>query len=84
MTLFWSLSLIPTDANLVITQPTIKIEIWSRIAEIGLIGVWHNENLPQDTNTIVMSRMMPRNQLIFDKLDSVHSRTEKCKNHSHT
>jgi len=38
----------------VVMQPTIKIEIWSWKAEIGLIGVWHNENLPQGTNTIGM------------------------------
>jgi len=31
-----------------------------------------------------LSRMMPRSQLIFDKSDSVRSRTEECKNHSHT
>jgi hypothetical protein len=31
-----------------------------------------------------MSRMTPQNQLIFDKSDSVRSRTEECKNHSHT
>jgi len=68
----------------VVTQPTIKIEIWSRKAEIGLIGVWHNENLPQGTNTIELSRMMPQSQLIFDKSYSVRSRTEECKNHSHT
>jgi hypothetical protein len=68
----------------VVTQPTIKIEIWSWKAEIGLIGVWHNGYLPQGTNTIGLSRMMPRNQLIFDKSDSVRSRTEECKNHSHT
>ena len=68
----------------VVTQPTIKIEIWSRKAEIGLIGVWHNGNLPQGTNTIGLSSMMPRSQLIFDKLDSVRLRTEECKNHSHT
>jgi len=67
----------------VVTQPTIKIEIWSRKAEIGLIGVWHNQNLPQGTNTIGLSRMTTRSQLIFDKSDSVHSRTEECKNHSH-
>lgn len=88
MTLFQSLALIPTDANLVITcmvtQPTIKIEIWSQKAEIGLIGIWHNGNLPQGTNTIGISKMTPRNQLIFDKSDSVHSRTEECKNHTHT
>jgi hypothetical protein len=65
----------------VVTQPTIKIEIWS---EIGLIGVWHNGNLPQGTNTIGLSRMTPRSQLIFNKSDSVCSRTEECKNHSHT
>jgi len=28
----------------VVTQPTIKIEIWSRKAKIDLIGVWHNGN----------------------------------------
>jgi hypothetical protein len=28
--------------------------------------------------------MTPRSQLIFDKSDSVRSRTEECKNHSHT
>jgi len=67
----------------VVTQPTIKIEIWSRKAEIGLIGVWHNGNLPQGTNTIEFSRMTPRSQLIFDKSDLVRSRTEECKNHSH-
>ena len=27
--------------------------------------------------------MIPRSQLIFDKLDSVYLRTEECKNHSH-
>ena len=68
----------------VVTQPTIKIEIWSRKAERGLIRVWHNGNLPQGTNTIGMSRMTPWSQLIFDKSDSVRSRTEECKNHSHT
>jgi hypothetical protein len=40
--------------------------------------MWHNGNLPQGTNTIVWR------QLIFDKSDSVRSRTEECKNHSHT
>jgi hypothetical protein len=52
MTLFRSLTLIPTDVNLVVTQPTIKIDIWSWKAEISLIGVWHIENLPQGTNII--------------------------------
>ena len=67
-----------------VTQPTIKIEIWSQKAEIGLIGVWHNGNQPQGTNTIGLSfRMTPRSQLIFDKSNSVRSRTEECKNHSH-
>ena len=78
------LNRIITDANLVVTQPTIKIGIWSQKAEIGLIGVWHNGNVPQGTNTIGMSRMTSRSQLIFDKSDSVRSRTEECKNHSHT
>ena len=68
----------------VVTQPTIMFEIWSRKAEIGLIGVWHNRNLPQGTNTIGLSTMTPRNQLIFNKLDSLRSRTEEWKNHSHT
>ena len=68
----------------VVTPPTIKIEIWSWKAEIGLIGVWHNGNLPQGTNSIGLSRMTPRSQLIFfDKSDSVCSRTEERKNHSH-
>jgi len=67
-----------------ITQPIIKIEIWSRKAKIDLIGVWYNENLPQGSNTIGMSKMMPRSQLIFDKSDSAPSRTEKYKNHSYT
>ena len=48
-----------TDANLVITQPTIKIKIWSRKVEMDLIGVWHNENLPQLTNIIGLSRTTP-------------------------
>ena len=26
-----------------VTQLTIKIEIWSRKAEIGLVGVWRHE-----------------------------------------
>jgi hypothetical protein len=38
----------------------------------------------QGTNTIGLIRMMPRRQLIFDKSDSVRSRTEEWKNHSHT
>jgi hypothetical protein len=28
--------------------------------------------------------MTPQSQLIFDKSDSVRSRTEECKNHAHT
>ena len=28
--------------------------MWSRKAEKGLIGVWHNENLLQGTTTIEM------------------------------
>ena len=35
-----------------VTQPTIKIEIWSRKVKRGLIGLWHNENLSKDTSTI--------------------------------
>ena len=38
----------------------------------------------QGTDTIGLSRMTPRSQLIFDKSDSVRSRTEERKNHSHT
>jgi hypothetical protein len=30
-----------------------------------------------------MSRMTPRSQLIFNKSDSIRSRTKECKNHSH-
>jgi hypothetical protein len=59
----------------VVTQPTIKIEIWSREAELSLIGVWHNGKVSQGTNIIGMSRMTPRNQLIFNKSNSV--KTEK-------
>jgi hypothetical protein len=70
--------------NHVVTQPTIKIEIWSRKAKIGMIGDWHNGNLPQGTNTIRMTRMTLRSQLIFDKSYSVRSKTEEWKNHSHT
>jgi len=44
----------------VVTQPTIKIKIWSWKAEIGLIRVWHNGNLPQGTNIIGMSKMTPQ------------------------
>ena len=40
--------------------------------------------MPHGTNTIGMSRMTPRSQLIFDKLDSVPSKTKEYKNHSHT
>jgi hypothetical protein len=40
--------------------------------------------MPQGTNTIGLSRMTPRSQLIIDKSDSVRSKTEECKNHSHT
>jgi hypothetical protein len=68
----------------VVTQPTIKIEIWFWKAEIGLIGVWHNRNLLQGITLLEWSRMMPQSQLIFDKSDSVRSRTEECKIHSHT
>ena len=53
----WNITL--SDANLVITQPTIKIDICSRKAKIGLIGVWHNRNLSKATSTIGLSRMTP-------------------------
>jgi hypothetical protein len=36
------------------TQPTIKIEIWSWKAKKDMIGVKHNKNLSQGTNTIGM------------------------------
>jgi hypothetical protein len=87
MTLFWSLALIPIDANLVITwshNSQSRLRSDPGKPKISLIGVWHNENLPQGTNTIGLSKMTPRSKLIFDKLDSVRSRTKKCKNHSHT
>jgi hypothetical protein len=58
----------------VVTQPTIKIEIWSREAELSLIGVWHNGKVSQCTNIIGMSRMTPRNQLIFNKSNSVKTK----------
>jgi hypothetical protein len=47
------------------------------------LEVWQNGNLPQDTNTIGMSRMMSWSQLTFDKSDSVRSGIEECKKHSH-
>jgi hypothetical protein len=46
--------------------------------------VWHNRNLLQGITLLEWSRMMPQSQLIFDKSDSVRSRTEECKIHSHT
>jgi hypothetical protein len=36
----------------VVKQPTIKIKIWSRKVKRDLIGVWHNGNMFQGTNTI--------------------------------
>jgi hypothetical protein len=41
------------------------------------------ETCPKGTNTIGLSRMTPRSQLIFDKSYSVCLRTEERKNHSH-
>jgi hypothetical protein len=38
----------------VVTQPTIKIKIWSQKAKRDVIGVWHNDILPQGTNKIRM------------------------------
>jgi len=67
-----------------VMQPTIKIKIWSRKTKIGLIGVWHNGTCPKAPTLLGWSRMMPQSQLIFDMSDSVRSRTEECKNHSHT
>jgi hypothetical protein len=58
----------------VVTQPTTKIEIWSREAKLSLIGVWHNGKVSQCTNIIGMSRMTPRNQLIFNKSNSVKTK----------
>jgi hypothetical protein len=46
----------PTNFNLVVKQPTIKIEIWFQKAKIGMKGVWHNGNLAQGTNTIGMKK----------------------------
>jgi hypothetical protein len=40
--------------NHVVKLPTIKIVIRSWKAKKYLIGVWHSENLPHDTNTIGM------------------------------
>jgi hypothetical protein len=39
---------------------------------------------PKTPTLLKWSRMMSRSQLIFDKLDSVRSRTKECKNHFHT
>jgi len=75
------------DANLVSTRGhATQNQDWDLIlkTEINLIGVWNKGNLPQGTNTIGMSRMTPRNQLIFDKLDSVRSRTEESLSHIKT
>jgi hypothetical protein len=41
------------------------------------------EICPKAPTLLEWSRMTSWNHLIFDKLDLVHSRTEKCKNHSH-
>jgi hypothetical protein len=68
----------------VVTQPTIKIKMWSRKTKIDLIGVWHNETCLKTPTLLGWSRMTPQSQLIFDMSDSVRSRTEECKNHSHT
>jgi hypothetical protein len=75
------------DANLVSTRGhATHNQDWDLIlkTEINLIGAWNKGNLPQGTNTIGMSRMTPRNQLIFDKSDSVRSRTEKSLSHIKT
>jgi hypothetical protein len=37
-----------------VMQLTIKIKIWFWKAEIGLIWMWNNKNLPQGTNIIGM------------------------------
>jgi hypothetical protein len=42
------------------------------------------ETYPKAPTQLEWSRMTPRSQLIFDKSDSVRSRTEEYKNHSHT
>jgi hypothetical protein len=39
---------------------------------------------PKAPTLLELSRMTPRNQLIFFKSNSVCSRTEKCKNYSQT
>jgi hypothetical protein len=42
------------------------------------------ETCPKTTIRLEWSRMTPRSQLIFDKSNLIRSRTEECKNHSHT
>jgi hypothetical protein len=42
------------------------------------------ETCPKAPTLLEWSRMMSRSQLIFDKLDLVHSRIEECKNHFHS
>jgi len=42
------------------------------------------ETCPKAPTILEWSRMTPRSQLIFDKSNLVRSRTEECKNHSHT
>jgi hypothetical protein len=38
---------------------------------------------PKAAILLEWSRMTPQSQLIFDKSDSIGSRTEECKNHSY-
>jgi len=42
------------------------------------------ETCPKVPTLLEWSRMTSQSQLSFDKSDSVHSRTQECKNHSHT
>jgi hypothetical protein len=41
------------------------------------------ETIPKAPTLLEWSRMTPRSRLIFDKSNSVHSRIEEWKNHSH-
>jgi len=52
------------DADLMITQssnPHAKNSIPKKPSKLGLIGMWHNENLFQDTNIIRIRNHHPTN-----------------------
>jgi hypothetical protein len=86
MIFFWSLALISTDANLVITwscnpQSRLRLDLGKpkKTQECGTL-----ETCLKAPTLLKWSRMTPWSQLIFDKSNSVRSRTEEYKNHSHT